>query len=159
MSQINQVVDTLKSLLKAEGITYKKLAECLEMSEANVKRMFSQNSFTLERLEHICEVLSISLADLFALSQKHAEKISQLTSEQEEKLLSNPKLLLMAICVRDGWKFSEIIDYYDITEHEAVQLMASLDRLKIIELLPNNNYRSLIAQDFRWQPGGKLVSC
>jgi len=156
MSQITPVVDTVKSLLKSKGITYSLLAEQLGMSEANVKRMFAQKRFTLSRLEQICDVLLISMTDLFAMTQRESTKLSQLTSEQEDQLLENPKLLLLAICVRDGWKFEEIIEYYAIDKHECIQLLAKLDRLRIIELLPNNHFRSLIAQDFRWLPGGKL---
>ncbi|WP_395344180.1 helix-turn-helix domain-containing protein [Ningiella sp. W23] len=156
MSQISQVIATLKSLLKQQGMTYRSLASALDMSEANVKRMFSLSSFSLERLEQICEVLNIALSDLFTLAQNQSEKVSQLTAEQEQQLLENPKLLLVAVCVRDGWKFSEIVAQYNIDKLEATRLLARLDRLKIIELLPNNHYRSLIAQDFRWIEGGKL---
>ncbi len=156
MSQILLVSKTLKHLLKQEQLTYKVIAEKLEMSEANIKRIFASNSFTLERLEQICDLLKISLADLFAVAQQHSEKISQLTHDQEQELLANPRLLLVAVCVRDGWKFEEIIDYYDMDKFECIQLLAQLDKLRIIDLLPNNLYRSLIAQDFRWIPGGVL---
>lgn len=156
MSQISLVSATLKKLLKQEQLTYKAIAVKLEMSEANIKRIFANNSFTLERLEQICDLLAISLADLFAIAQQQSEKISQLTSQQEQELLANPRLLLMAVCVRDGWKFEEVIDYYDMDQFECVQLLAKLDKISIIDLLPNNRYRSLIAQDFRWIPGGIL---
>lgn len=156
MSQILLISATLKLLLKQEQLTYKIVADRLSMSEANIKRIFASNSFTLERLEQICDLLAISLADLFAIAQQQSEKISQLTGEQEQELLANPKLLLVAVCVRDGWKFAEIIDYYNIDEFECIQLLAKLDKIRIIDLLPNNHYRSLIAQDFRWLPGGVL---
>lgn len=156
MSQVQQVVDTLKQLLKQQNITYKQLAHKLNMSEANIKRMFSCASFTLERLQDICDILDIGLTDLFALSEKQVEKLNQLTDEQEALLLEDPKLLLVAVCIRDGWTFDEITEHYSIDKLELVRLMASLDKIRIIDLLPNNNYRSLIAQDFRWIPGGKL---
>ena len=156
MSQIAQVSQTLKQLLKQHQLTYKDIAISLDMSEANIKRIFSNNSFTLERLEQICEIMGLSLINLFSIAQQQAVKISQLTAEQEEELIADPKLLLLAICVRDGWSFKEVINYYDIDEHECIRLFARLDKLKIIELLPNNLYRSLIAQDFRWIPGGAL---
>lgn len=156
MSQIALVSKTLKKLLKQEQLTYRDVAEKLAMSEANIKRIFAHNSFTLERLEEICILLGISLADLFLIAQKQSEKISQLNHSQEEELLANPRLLLVAVCVRDGWTFGEIIDYYDIDEFECVRLLAKLDKIRIIDLLPNNHYRSLIAQDFRWIPGGVL---
>ncbi|TDO96719.1 helix-turn-helix domain-containing protein [Marinomonas balearica] len=156
MSQIHQINHTLKLLLKQKQITYKNIADQLEMSEASIKRIFSTQSFTLDRLEQICSILKITLSDLFILSEKQTEKVSQLTQEQENELLASPKLLVAAICVRDSWSFQEMIDFYDISEHEGIQLMSKLDKLKVIEFLPNNHYRSLIAHDFRWLPGGPL---
>ena len=156
MSQIKHISETLKGLLRQHHFTYRDVADKLDMSEANIKRIFSTNSFTLQRLEQMCELIQISLSDLFSLAQKQVEQLSQLSVEQEEKLLSDPKLLLVAVCVRDGWTYNELIEYYDIDAHECVQLLAQLDKLRVIELLPNNHYRLLIAQDFRWIPGGPL---
>ena len=156
VSEINQIQQTLKQLLRQQNITYNDIATELNMSEANIKRIFATKNFTLERLEQICQILKISLSDLFSISQKQVEKISQLTIDQEKELLATPELLLVAVCIRDGWKFDEIIDAYDIDEHQCIQLLARLDKLKIIDLLPNNHYRSLVAQDFRWIPKGPL---
>lgn len=156
MSQIGQISKTLKQLLRQQHLTYKDVAASLKMSEANVKRIFSTNSFTLEKLEQICDLLRMSLSDLFIVAQKHRVQLSELTEEQELELLSDPKLLLAAVCVRDGWTFAELIEQYAIDELECVRLLARLDKLKIIDLLPNNHYKLLIAQDFRWIPGGPL---
>lgn len=156
MSQIKQVTQQLKLLLREQGMTYKSLSEQLGLSEASVKRCFSQQSFTLERLEQVCEALGLTLSDVFLQVVQAQPKVSQLSEAQERELLENPRLLLAAVCVRDGWHFHEIIEHYDITEPEAVRLMAKLDRLKLIEFLPGNRYRLLIAQDFRWIPGGPL---
>lgn len=156
MSQLTDVCESLKALLKQQHITYKALAEQLKMSEANIKRMFSLNQFTLARLEQICTVLNISLSDLFLLVEKQKKKISQLSPEQELELVSDVKLILVAACVRDGWSFDEIITHYQIDEFACIQLLAKLDRLKMIELLPNNQYKVLIAQDFQWIPHGPL---
>ncbi|MFQ3197009.1 MAG: DNA-binding Xre family transcriptional regulator [Paraglaciecola sp.] len=156
MSQISQICNTLKQLLRQQQLTYKDIATKLDMSEANVKRIFSTNSFTLDRLEQICEILQMSLSDLFIIAQKQTQHLTQLTHEQELELLADTKLLLVAVCVRDAWTFDEIIKYYAIDEHEGIRLLVRLDRLKIISLLPNNHYKSLIAQDFRWITGGPL---
>lgn len=158
MSQINEVTATLKGLLKQNKVTYRDIAIALDMSEANIKRIFSNSSFTLQRLEQICQLIDLNLSDLFVLSEKQQQTISQLTLEQEQELIDNPKLLLIAVCVRDGWTFSEIIEHYQIDQFECIQLMAKLDRIKLIQLLPNNNYKLLIAQDFRWIKHGPLES-
>lgn len=156
MSQITTLCDTLKQLLKARNITYRDLAQALDLSEANIKRIFSNQSFTLERLEQICGLLELSLSDLFLLNTQKEHRLTQLTQEQEEELIADKKLLLVAVCARDGWSFKDMITHYQITEHECIRLLARLDKLKMLQLLPGNKYKLLIAQDFRWIPGGPL---
>jgi len=156
VSQITTLCDTLKQLLKARNITYKDLAKALELSEANIKRIFSSQSFTLERLEQICGLLELSLSDLFLLNSQKEHRITELTQEQEEELIGNKKLLLVAVCARDGWSFNDMTTHYQISEHECIRLLARLDKLKMLQLLPGNKYKLLIAQNFRWIPGGPL---
>lgn len=156
MSQIKEISATLKKLLRQKHITYKDIAVQLAMSEANIKRIFSTQSFSLERLEQICHLINISLSDLFFIAQKQEGQISQLTTEQEKELVTDTKLFLVAACVRDSWSFAEIIDHYQITEHECIRLLAKLDKLKMIQLLPNNAYKLLVAQEFRWISDGPL---
>ena len=157
MSQISLVYDTLKQCLREQRVTYKHVANALNVSEASIKRNFSLQAFSLDKLEHICDLLQLSLSELFIMSQQQQDKISQLSEEQELQLLANPKVLLAAVCVRDGWRFEEIVKHYDIEHVEGIKLMTTLDKLKLIELLPNNRYKLLIAQDFRWIPGGPLA--
>ncbi|WP_432454909.1 MULTISPECIES: helix-turn-helix domain-containing protein [unclassified Agarivorans] len=156
MSQLQQIRDTLKQVFKQQGFTYKDVAQRLHMSEANIKRMFSTNSFSLERLEAMCHIVDLNLIDLFLLADQEKDKLSQLTREQEQELMDDHKLLLVAVCVRDGWSFDEIISRYQIDQHQCIRLMARLDKLKMIQLLPNNAYKLLIAQDFRWISNGPL---
>jgi DNA-binding Xre family transcriptional regulator len=156
VSQITTLCDTLKQLLKARNITYRDLAKALDLSEANIKRIFSNQSFTLERLEQICGLLELSLSDLFLLNIQKEHRLAQLTREQEEELIGDKKLLLVAVCARDGWSFNDMITHYQISEHECIRLLARLDKLKMLQLLPGNKYKLLIAQNFRWIPGGPL---
>ncbi|KZN34627.1 helix-turn-helix domain-containing protein [Pseudoalteromonas luteoviolacea] len=156
MSQIPLVSGTIKQLLKQRQLTYKDVAAHLQLSEASVKRMFSNEQFSLQKLENICELLQLTLCDLFEISQTQQAQISQLSAQQEQELMDNPKLFLVAVCVRDGWLFEDIVSHYRIDEFECIRLLARLDKLNMIQLLPNNNYKLLIAQDFSWIPGGPL---
>jgi DNA-binding Xre family transcriptional regulator len=150
VSQITTLCDTLKQLLKARNITYKDLAQALDLSEANIKRIFSSQSFTLERLEQICGLLELSLSDLFLLNTQKEHRLMQLTQEQEEELIADKKLLLVAVCARDGWSFNDMITHYQISEHECIRLLARLDKLKMLQLLPGNKYK----QAFRFYMRG-----
>jgi transcriptional regulator with XRE-family HTH domain len=64
MAQAESLVNALKNLLKARGITYAQLAKGLGLSEASVKRIFAERSFTLERLDQVCTLLGIQISDL-----------------------------------------------------------------------------------------------
>jgi DNA-binding Xre family transcriptional regulator len=156
MAQANAVIDTLKRALKASGLTYAEVARRIGMSEASVKRMFAQRRFTLARLEAICAMMDLDFTDLLRIVDAERTRISSLSFEQEEELVSDPKLLLVAICVHNGWTFEEIIGYYNITRTECIRHLARLDRLGLIELLPNNRIRRMVAQDFRWLPRGPI---
>ena len=156
MAQTKQIVETLKQELKKQGITYRQVAKRLDLSEASVKRLFSENSFTLERLGQVCDLLHLEISELIQQMEKNIELTRELTLEQEQELASDIKLILMAHFLWNKLEFSEIIDIYDISEHEGIQLLAKLDRMKIIELQPGNRVRLMVHKHFQLIPGGPL---
>ena len=133
MSEINQISNTLKDLLRQQNVTYKDIAKDLSMSEANIKRIFSNESFSLDRLEDICGIINISLSDLFLIIDKQKELQTQLTVEQETQLISDTNVFLVGVCVRDSWTFDEILEHYEISEHDCIRALAKLDKLKMID--------------------------
>ena len=70
--------------------------------------------------------------------------------------MSDMKLLLMAHFLLNKLKFEEIISIYDISRTEGIRLLAKLDRMKLIELLPGNRVKLMIAKDFSFIPGGPI---
>ena len=156
MSQIAPLLATLKRELKSRGLTYADVAAQLKVSESSIKRMFSASRLNLDPLEQLCQLLGLEISDLVQKMMEQRSRITTLTEEQEREVVDDPKLLLMAISVLNNWTYSEIIDAYLLTEHEAVRLLATLDRLKIIDLLPQNRLRLIVAADFRWLPNGPI---
>ncbi len=156
MARASALIDTLKKALKASGLTYAQLARHLGLSHASVKRMFSSGHFTLQRLESICDLMQLDFTDLVHLVDEDRTRISSLSADQEKELVSDLKFLLVALCVQNEWAFEEIIRYYNISEQECVRYLARLDRLGLIELLPNNRIRRMVAQDFRWLARGPI---
>jgi DNA-binding Xre family transcriptional regulator len=156
MAQAKLIVETLKKELRKQGINYRQVAQKLELSEASVKRLFADRSFTLDRISQVCELLNFEIADLIHEMEKKVELTQQLTLEQETELTSDIKLLLMAHFLMNKLTFEQIISIYDISETEGIRMLAKLDRMKLIELLPGNRVKLIIAKDFSLIPGGPI---
>lgn len=156
MSGTQAITDALKELLRKSGITYAQAAQALDLSEASIKRLFAEQSFTLQRIEMLTKLAGAELTDLVRLSDDQQERIQELSAEVEQELANDPLLLLCAICVINRYRFNEVLDMYQFDPHQLQQLFARLDRLHIIELLEDNRYRMLLARGFHWRPGGAI---
>jgi DNA-binding Xre family transcriptional regulator len=156
MARTAALVDTLKRELRARNITYAAVAKRLAMSEASVKRMFSQKEFTLSRLDAICEVAGLEFSDLARTLAPQDAVVSQLSYQQEKEFVENHKLMLVALLTLNHWSFEQMISYYELDAAECTRLLARLDHLKFIELMPNNRIRVLVSRAFAWIPDGPI---
>ncbi len=156
MARSPQLVDVLKAELRIKGIQYKQLAEKLNLSESTIKHMFSSKNFSLKRLDKICEILGIEISDLVAQYEARTPKIEQLSIEHERELVSDAALCLIAYCVVNNWTIQEIMETYALSETDCIRCLAQLDRMKMIELLPENKIKRLISNNFAWHKNGPI---
>ena len=156
MAQTRELIKTLKSALKAQGKTYADVAVELGLTEASVKRLFSTQRFSLDRLDRVCHLLDMEISDLVQLMNEQQQRLQQLSIEQEKEITADVKLTLVAVCVLNRWTMNDILSYYHISENECVRQLAKLDRLKVIELLPGNRIRLLVAPNFSWRENGPI---
>jgi transcriptional regulator with XRE-family HTH domain len=156
MPQATALVDALKRELKARGITYAALAVRIDMSEASVKRMFSQKNFTLQRLDQILTASQIDFRDIALATQDESRLISELSHAQEKEIIGDTGLFIVAVSVLNQLSVEQIIRIYRFSEAEVVKYLARLDRIGIIELLPNNKVKLLVSRTFRWIPDGPI---
>lgn len=156
MPHSDSMVDVLKRELKARGVTYAHVARKLGLSEASVKRMFSRRSFTLKRLDQVCELANTEFSDLARALNQDEKLVSQLTYEQEKEIVSNRKLFLVAVCALNHVSVEQIVAAYELTKADCIQLLAQLDRLGFIQLQPNNRIRLLVSRNFSWLPDGPI---
>ena len=152
----HELVVALKRLLKAQGITYAALAKRLDLSEAAVKRMFSQQALSLLRLEQVCEVLDIGLSELAAEAHQGQPALTELDAQAEQALIDDQALLLALYLVINRWTQAEVLEAYRFTLPQWTVLLARLDRLGVIELQPGNRYRVRTARNFRWRRDGPM---
>lgn len=158
MAQSSGIISELKSQLKSRRITYRDLARELDLSESAVKQMFASGSMTLSRLDRICEILGFDMGALVQMADDAGRQLQSLSVEQEDELVGDSKLLLIAYCMVNNWTFADILQRYELTEVEGIRYLARLDRMKLIELLPGNRVKPLISTNFKWQPDGPIES-
>jgi transcriptional regulator with XRE-family HTH domain len=150
------LVDVLKRELRTRGITYAQVARKLNLSEASVKRMFSRKDFSLKRLDQVCQLTHSDFSDLARTLSREENLVSQLTHEQENEIASNIKLFLVAVCALNHVTPEQIVEIYNISQAECIQLLLKLDRIGFIRLQPNNRIKLLISHDFAWLPDGPI---
>ncbi|KZX59819.1 transcriptional regulator [Vibrio sp. HI00D65] len=157
MSESQDLIKELKRQLKLYGLHYVDVAQHLELSEGSIKRLLAEGSqISLDRLERICQLIGLEMSELFKLAAAHNKGLESLTLEQEKQLVDDKGLLLVAVCVVNGYRFEQIIEQYTFDELELIQKLAQLDRLNIIDLLPGNKIRLRISPTFRWHTGGPI---
>ena len=156
MEQTNRLIETLKKVIKSRGLTYKDLAKSLKLSEANLKRAFSKQTFTLQRLEAICRILEIDFYELAKQAKGNIQDVLDcLTLEQEKALAEDSALFTVFYLVLSGMSVRQIENNYEF-QGKIQQLLLKLDRLKLIELHPQGRIKLLIATNVRWLPHGPL---
>lgn len=156
MSQAHLLVETLKRVLKAHGLTYRDVGRALDLSEASVKRVFAENDLSLDRLDRVCRMMGMEISDLVQLMDSEGRELAQLTEPQETELASDPKLLLVAFLVVSGFSFADITTHYRVTPSEAIRCLAKLDRLGLIDLLPRNRIKLTVSPNFSWRRNGPI---
>ncbi|MCL4678047.1 MAG: helix-turn-helix domain-containing protein [Alphaproteobacteria bacterium] len=148
------LLQTLKQCLKAQGKTYADVAQTLDLSEASVKRMFSEQHFSLERLDRVCDMLGMEISDLVKQMDASQARIEQLSHRQESEIVQDVSLILVTVCVFNHWTMKNITQYFTLSEEECVLKLLKLDKIGIIELLPQNRIKLLISPNFSWIENG-----
>lgn len=154
MSGSAGLVQGVKARLRAQGMTYRELAAKLRISEPTVKRDLARGNFSLQRLDCICEVLGVGIEEL--LSPAGTAPLTELTEQQEDALVSNPRLLVVTYLIVNDWKFAEIVATFRLDANELIDLLLKLDRLKIVDFRPPTRVRKLTARNFSWRKDGAV---
>ena len=152
--QTSLLLQTLKHCLKLQGKTYADVAQTLGLSEASVKRMFSEQHFSLERLDKVCNMLGMEISDLVQHMDALQTRVEKLTHSQEAEIIQDISLILVTVCVFNQWTIDNITEYFTLSQDECVVKLLKLDKIGIIQLLPHNRYKLLISPNFSWIENG-----
>lgn len=156
MTEIEGLLRVLKQVLKQRGMRYADLARGLGVSEPTVKRMLSTGRIDLARLERICGLLEIDLHELTRRARGDRERRRHLDLAQEEALADDPRLLLVFHLLCNDWAVDDIRGEFGLDGPGTTLLLAALDRLRLIELLPRDQVRLRVPRGFEWREDGPV---
>ncbi len=157
MSESTQIIEALKRSLKTRGLTYRDLAPKLGLSEATIKRVFSEETFSLQRLEAICAAIGMTMSELVKMAAEAREPRSQyLSLEQEHLLASDSRLLACFYLLLNGRSSEEIAKRMGLAERELRALYVKLDAARLIELQPRLRVRLRVGPVISWRTDGPV---
>ncbi len=155
--QVERILSILKKIIKSRGLTYRDIGKSLEISESSVKRIFSHQSFTLQRLEEICEVIGVSIYEVCRIAENIPEQPgNHLPHELEEILTSDPKLATFTYLLINDWTVTEILADYNFAKTDIQSYLKLLETYQILERHPHGRIRMLVPRNVSWIPNGPL---
>jgi transcriptional regulator with XRE-family HTH domain len=156
MRDSERIRNALKRLLKSRGLKYADVARAMQLSEATVKRQLSRGPIDLERLERVCEWLEIDFFELARLARRAAQASPQLSLAQETALAAEPQLLMAFHLLCNDWSVAAIRAEFGLSAPQTVKLLARLDRLGLIDLLPGDRVRLKVPREVVWRNPGPV---
>ncbi len=157
MNETRKMLDTLKRCLRARGMTYRDLGRALRLSESSVKRLFSEESFTLSRLERVCAALDMTMADLVRMAEGTREaKASSLTLEQERTLASDAALLACFYLLLNGRSLEEARHRLGLTARVMQTMLTRLAAAGLLEIGPKQAVTLHAKLPIAWRADGPV---
>ena len=142
----------LKDALRQQGWTARRLAAHFDIGEATAKRWLAGKGLTLDRLEALTALCSLSLTDLARAAEHPATGLAQeLTLAQERALSSDVFLSFLFMTILGGNSPAEIAADFAVPAPVLELSLARLERLALIDRLPGGRVRPRIDRTIMWR--------
>jgi hypothetical protein len=158
MSSTQDLIVALKAELKAAGLGYSDVAAHLGLATSSVKRMMARGEMPLSRIDAILQLLHLDFAELARRVADSVPLRRELSLAQEQAVVADRRLLLVAICCLSQWTAEQMLASYRFSASELFTHLKKLDDLQIIELRERNRYRLLVDKTLRWLPHGPVMA-
>lgn len=149
------LLETVKALLRKKGVTYGALAKELGLSLPAVKRTMNSPAIPLGRLEAICDVIGISLADAATLARGSGHENFYFTEAQERFFAREPHYLAYLFEVLE-LSPAEIEKKHGISPKSTRRYLRKLEELGLLEVHPGDKIKTQIRGAVFWDDDGIL---
>lgn len=151
-----QLFYSLRQALKAQGYTYARLAEALDVSELTVKRLFRDKDCKMSRLIEICSVIGLSVADLAAMQERRQSDPYVLSPQTEAGIAEDPNLFALFVLLISQVNPADIAEKYQLSDSRLYRYLRVFEQLEVLDILENNQIRLRIPLPIRIRFDGPL---
>ncbi len=151
-----KIKNSLKALMKEQGVQYTDLAKKLRVSTATVKRRLNKGELSIADLSEIATCLGTSFYDLIELSKQNTQKAYLFSEEQEELFAKDLSYLLLFRSIVMGLNFSQLKTQLNLKENELRKRLRHLEDVELIKLMPRDRVYQLARFPFQWREDGLL---
>lgn len=157
MNDTHAIFLALKKQLKARKVSYGELAKRLEMSEANVKRIFSEEACSIARLGQICDAIQISLGDLIQTSKEVVDESFTFTKEVENFFAENLDYFVFYRQLEHNHGTKELQEKNNLSLKEMNRYLKKIEELGLIERQPGDRIKLTTHGYLQLSPQSKLL--
>lgn len=157
MQKIDELMRALKTILKANGLTYSEIAKSMAVSEASVKRWFSQGGISLQQFTEVMQLAGTEIQDLASVMKAESQLKEYIYSiEQELFFVDHPQCHAFFNALLRFGSVKGIQQKTKISSASANRYLVELERLKLVERLPADRLRFLTPKRVVWRKDGPL---
>lgn len=152
-----EIVSIIKQRTRLNGLTQQDLATNLRVSLPTIKRWLAGEFVTIDNLKRLCEEVGLTLSEVFAMVESYSVPKFQYTLEQEGFFAEHPDYLAFFDNLLRGYTVNRIQKKFSLSQRKVELYLAKLDKLELIDWLPQNKSKLLISGEPVWRKDGALA--
>lgn len=147
----------LRASLKELNLTHEQFARRLGVSLPTARRWLKGEGISLSDWGRVLETLGLDLEEFVRKAGMPSKRQFTYTEAQETALANTPGLLAYLDQLLAGRTPAQITKSHGLKATDTTQFLAKLEKLALIEWLPNDRVKVLLEGEPRWNPGGPLA--
>ncbi len=156
--EYSHIMTQLKRILRKQGATYATLAKSLDVPESTIKKWFTSQDGSFERISRISEALGISISNVMKALEEESVKTFSFSSAQQQYFLKDPlafKIFWLLVYQRQTPQ--DIQRQFALSEKEMQKVLLRLDKLNLIIVGARDVVKLPRMRPIRWEFRGAFM--
>lgn len=149
------ILSCIRNELKSQGITIKKFAMTLNVSEPTMKRWLKGQGLLLGDWMKLLEALGLTPADAISKLQSSRDQF-EYSEQQEEAFVKTPGLIAFFQELQNGLSAKDVVSKYKLSSKSSSYYLRKLDDLKLIKWGEGLKSALLKKGEPKWRKNGLL---